>query len=113
MDLLILIHLETEDHIVGVGGMAVGKADAMAQFQYVVPSCGRGLPGFGKTGLGLLRVGTDVNQVRKEKSNDLFRRDVHSSDGIQGFWIRVQRGEQASATSTRFSRRDKNVLIAL
>src|SRR6266513_4532714 len=107
MDLLILIYLETEDHIVGVEGMAVGKADAMAQFQCVVPSGGRGLPGFGKTGLGLLRVGTDVNQVRKEKSNELFRRDVHSGDGIQVFWIRVQRGQQASAAPTGFSRRDE------
>src|SRR6266403_6117791 len=113
MDLLILIYLETEDHVVGVEGMAVGKVDTMAQFQCVVPSGGRGFPGFCQSRLGVLRVGTDVNQVRKEKGNHLFLRDVHGGDGIQCFWIRVQRDQKASAAPTGFSRRDEDVLIGL
>src|SRR5215467_4678070 len=110
MSLFIQVYVEAEQHIISVKRVAVGKRDAAPQLECVVSSVSGNFPGLRQRSLCALRVEIDVNQVRKEEPDQLFRRQVDASNRVQGLRVCAQRRDELSAAAPDLAGRNENVL---
>src|ERR1700683_4887747 len=102
MNSLIQIHLEAEDHVIGVDRMTVRKMQATAECETIPESIRRDVPRPGQSQLGLLRKPVDMDQITDHLRNDFPGGDISGGDRVQCFWFGTQRYDQ---TTTRLSDR--------
>ncbi len=97
MDVLVQIHLETEENIVGVERVPVRKAQALPEFECVPQAVRRNLPGFRERGFGELRGAVDMHQVGLHHADHFPGRCVRGEDRVQRLWLSAQRNNQPAA----------------
>src|SRR5689334_8550520 len=64
VNLVVQVHFESKDYVVGIEWLSVGEAQAFAEFQNKAAAVLRYLPGTGQRRFGLLRDAVDMYQIR-------------------------------------------------
>src|SRR2546426_3185804 len=97
MHLFVEVELKTEQDIVCVQRMAIGKAQAAAQFQGVAEAVRRYLPRLGERRLSLLGEAVDVYQVGHHPPDDFLRGIVRHRDRVESLGLGAQGDDQLAA----------------
>ena len=113
MQFLVEINCEGEHHVVGVEGLTIRKAQAMAQVHREHSPILGDSPGLGQGGFGLLRCAVDVDQIGGQPADHLSRRRVRGSCRIQCFWLATLADCQNTAVMSNFVVGDLEFFAAL
>ena len=99
----IQIRAESENDIVGIHGMAVGKAQPAPELQDILSTIARYGPGFSHAGLGFERTAIDGDQVRHHAANHIARRHVEGGYRIQRLRLGAFQYDQGAPIIARFA----------
>jgi hypothetical protein len=100
------VHMEAEEHVIGIQGLAVGKLESLPKHDGVLEPIGRDFPGLGKRRFRKLRGAIDMNKVGLHDADDFTRAGIRSDQGIQCLWLAPQCHDETAARLARFSRYD-------
>ena len=101
MNFFVEINLESENDVVRVERLSVGKSQATAKKKRVREAVVRNAPGFCEGRLGFLRFAVDVDQIGVHAVNDVLRRGIGGKSRIQRLRLGAQGDGERSAKAAR------------
>jgi hypothetical protein len=116
-EFVVLIDGEREDDVVGVEGMAVGKADSAAQVDGAGEAVGGELPTLRERGFGGEGGGVDADEAAVEQPEDVARGSVDGEYGVKvrgsARWDRTSRCGSAWVSAARARERRAFIIDGL